>query len=111
MNNSSRLPAVMESLQSRMLLSATLKDGVLAIRGTEGDDCISFHGEGRGEDFSRSGDDLLEPVDSLSRIISGRGADSLIASSGRDIVVGGSWLHIRRNGTAVVHGSDKADSI
>jgi len=36
----------MEPLQARMLLSATLEDGVLTIRGTEGDDVIHVWGGG-----------------------------------------------------------------
>src|SRR3954470_16931166 len=46
MKNSTGLLAVMEPLQARMLLSASLVDGVLTIQGTEADDQISVIGSG-----------------------------------------------------------------
>jgi Ca2+-binding RTX toxin-like protein len=41
----------------------------------------------------------------------GPGRDTIIANGGRDVMVGGSLMRINANGTAVIRGSEKADSL
>src|SRR4051812_45731979 len=95
---------LLDTLESRRLLSVSIKGGEIFIRGTEGNDTIVFretvgHGKFR---ISMNGKVSRTYFSGLNIRVAGRGGDDLISLSD---------LTFRRNNRIIIDGGDGADTL
>ena len=121
-------PSVVEHLEGRVLLSASLRGGTLSVAGTRGDDEITVALNGASVDVTvngevrsfeaarvtrgiradgRAGDDAIDVAAAFAlpvRLTGGAGDDELFGASGADLINGG-------KGDDDLHGRDGVDRL